>query len=238
MSLNDIVGNSFTHVPAAPELSDADRELIAAFTRLYYRHWHHDHPGGRGSVSIGWLGHLAQKCPTDIWTCQEIIAETKPDLIIETGSCLGGSGMFMAMICELLGRGEIISIDIDARDDRPSHPRLQFLHGDSAAPDMVAAVAARIRPGMRVMVILDSDHREPHVSAELAVWADFVTPGCYLIVEDTVVNGHPVLPEYGPGAMEALDAFLARRDDFVMDRSRERFLLTMNPRGYLRRVTP
>ena len=127
MSLNDIVGNSFTHVPTAPELSDADRELIAAFTRLYYRHWHHDHPGGRGSVSIGWLGHLAQKCPTDIWTCQEIIAETKPDLIIETGSCLGGSGMFMAMICELLGRGEIISIDIDARDDRPSHPRLQFL---------------------------------------------------------------------------------------------------------------
>jgi cephalosporin hydroxylase len=236
VSLEDVYGTSFTHVAEAPVLSDADRALIADFTRLYYRHWHHDHPGGRGSVSIGWLGHLAQKCPTDIWTCQEIIAETRPDLIIETGSCLGGSGVFMATLCELLGHGEVISIDIEAREDRPRHPRLRFLHGDSAAPDLVASVAACIRPDMRVMVILDSDHRAPHVAAELAAWADFVTPGCYLIVEDTVVNGHPLLPEYGPGAMEALDDFLCQRHDFVVDRSRERFLLTMNPRGYLRRL--
>lgn len=230
------LGESFVHHPAQPELSAADRALIADFTKLYYRHWHHDREGGRGSVSIGWLGHLIQKCPADIWTCQEIIVETQPDLIVETGSCLGGSGMFMATVCEMIGRGRVISIDIEQRQDRPQHPRLQFLHGDSAAPDIVAQVAAQIRPEMRVMVVLDSDHRQAHVSRELAAWADFVTPGNYLVVEDTVVNGNPVLPDYGPGAMEALDAFLAGRDDFEIDRSRERFLLTMNPRGYLRRL--
>jgi cephalosporin hydroxylase len=60
--------------------------------------------------------------------------------------------------------------------------------------------------------------------------------GCYLIVEDTNVNGNPVRPDFGPGPMEALNAFLTGRDDFVSDPDRERFLLTLNPRGFLRRV--
>ncbi len=229
-------GSSFVAPVQAPKLSAEDQAVVAAFTQLYWRLWLHDRPGGQGNLSIGWLGHLAQKAPTDIWTCQEIIAETTPDLIIETGSCLGGSGLFIATLCTLLGRGEVISIDITARDDRPVHPRLQFITGDSVAPAVVAQVAARVTPGMRVMVILDADHRAAHVAAELAAWADLVTPGCYLIVEDTAVNGHPLMPEHGPGPMEALDAFLAVRSDFFVDRSRERFLLTMNPRGYLRRL--
>ena len=86
------------------------------------------------------------------------------------------------------------------------------------------------------MAVLDSDHGRDHVAREVAAWADLVSEGCYLIVEDTSVNGHPLLPDFGPGPMEALDAFLAGRTDFVVDRSRERFLLTLTPRGYLRRV--
>jgi cephalosporin hydroxylase len=74
------------------------------------------------------------------------------------------------------------------------------------------------------------------VIGELAAYHDLVTVGCYLIVEDSNVNGHPVLAEFGPGPMEAIDAFLEGRDDFVVDPDRERFLLTLNPRGYLRRI--
>ena len=150
------IGTSFQHVQRAPDLGAGDRAIIAAFTRLYYRHWTHDRPGGSGSVSIGWMGHLAQKCPTDLWTYQEIIVETRPDLIIETGSCLGGSGLFLATICDLVGNGEVVSIDIAARDDFPTHPRLRFVTGSSADPAIVAPIMARITPGMRVMVILDS----------------------------------------------------------------------------------
>jgi cephalosporin hydroxylase len=86
------------------------------------------------------------------------------------------------------------------------------------------------------MVILDSDHSKQHVLQELHAYAPLVTKGSYLIVEDTNVNGHPVFPEHGPGPMEALDEFLGQNSDFVVDRDREKFYLTMNPQGYLHKV--
>jgi cephalosporin hydroxylase len=85
------------------------------------------------------------------------------------------------------------------------------------------------------MVILDSDHAMAHVRAELELYAPMVTAGCYLIVEDTNVNGHPVYPLHGPGPMEALGEFLPRHPEFEVDAECEKFMLTFNPRGYLLR---
>jgi cephalosporin hydroxylase len=85
------------------------------------------------------------------------------------------------------------------------------------------------------MVILDSDHKEAHVRAELDFYKDRVTPGNYLIVEDTNINGHPVNPNFGPGPMEALEAFLPHHPDFEVDRKCEKFYLTFNPKGFLRK---
>jgi cephalosporin hydroxylase len=92
-----------------------------------------------------------------------------------------------------------------------------------------------IRPGESVMVILDSDHSKKHVLDELRIYAPMVTPGHYLIVEDTNVNGHPALAEFGPGPMEALDAYLNEDMSFEIDSAQEKFFMTFNPRGYLRR---
>jgi len=85
------------------------------------------------------------------------------------------------------------------------------------------------------MVILDSDHAKEHVLAEMRLFQEFIPVGGYLIVEDTNINGHPVYPDFGPGPMEAVEEFLAETDSFQLDPACERFLLTMNPRGYLRR---
>jgi cephalosporin hydroxylase len=85
------------------------------------------------------------------------------------------------------------------------------------------------------MVILDSDHSRDHVLAEMRAYADLVTPGSYLIVEDTIVNGNPVAKWFGPGPMEAVDAFLAEDQRFVIDDSCEKLMFTFNHRGYLRR---
>ena len=85
------------------------------------------------------------------------------------------------------------------------------------------------------MVILDSDHTEAHVRAELHAYWRFVTPGSYLVVEDTNINGNPVAPETGPGPMEAVEAFLATTDEFTVDRTMERHLVTFNPNGWLQR---
>ncbi|HTG44653.1 MAG TPA: CmcI family methyltransferase, partial [Verrucomicrobiae bacterium] len=84
--------------------------------------------------------------------------------------------------------------------------------------------------------ILDSDHRAPHVYEELVTYSPLVKTGDYLIVEDTNVNGHPVLPDFGPGPREAVDKFLSENNGFVIVQDCERFLMTLNPRGYLRRT--
>lgn len=86
------------------------------------------------------------------------------------------------------------------------------------------------------MVVLDSDHSFAHVRRELELYGDLVTPECYLIVEDTNVNGHPVSPQHGPGPWEAVEEFLARKADFVVDRDQHKYLMTFNPNGYLRKV--
>lgn len=147
----------------------------------------------------------------------------------------GGSAYFLASMMDLLGHGRVVTIDIDAAEGRPIHPRITYLLGSSTDPGIVEQVR-RQASGKRTMVILDSDHSQAHVAAELTAYRDVVSVGSYLVVEDTNVNGHPVHPEFGPGPMEALDAFLASTTDFVIDADRERFLLTLNPRGFLRRV--
>ena len=85
------------------------------------------------------------------------------------------------------------------------------------------------------MVVLDSNHKAFHVLDELRAYHPLVTPGGYLVVEDTNINGHPVEPEFGPGPMEALAEFLQENDDFEVDAAREKFMLTYNPGGWLRK---
>ena len=134
-----------------------------------------------------WLGAQALKNPLDLWVYQEIIVETRPELVVETGTYRGGSAFFLASICDLLGTGEVVSIDVEqVRDDYPAHPRITYLGGRSSTdPDVVADVQARAE-GKPTLVILDSDHSQAHVEAELAVYADLVRVGGYLIVADYV----------------------------------------------------
>jgi cephalosporin hydroxylase len=213
-----------------PEDEAARRaRIVDEFAEIYYAQ---AADGGTWN-RMAWLGHPLLKNPLDLWIYQELIASTKPDLIIETGTFCGGSALFLAGVCEMLGTGEVISADI-AAEETPEHPRVTYLAGSSVADDVVAVMRERAE-GRRTMLILDSDHRAPHVAAELAVLSPLVSPGCYLVVEDTNVNGHPVLPDHGPGPMEALLDFLPTHPEFSPDRDLEKFLFTFNPNGYLLR---
>ena len=186
-----------------------------------------------------WLGVPLVKSPADILVLQQVISETRPELIVETGVYLGGSALLYANLLEGLGiDGKVVGVDIDTGEvyeQARSHPRIELIEGSSTDPEIVSRIQAMAR-GKRTMIDLDSDHRAHHVLEELRIYADLVTPGCYLIVEDTFLGGRPVRPEALPGPSEALDAWLADNPPFELDRWRERFLLTQNPRGYLRRV--
>jgi cephalosporin hydroxylase len=174
------------------------------------------------------------KNPLDLWIYHELIWSTAPRTIIETGTHRGGSALWLADQLDLLGAGQVWSIDIgDPAGDRPPqspppHPRLTYVLGDSAS------VALPAEPEPPVMVILDSDHSAQHVYAELTRFAPLVTVGSWMIVEDSNV------PEFAPDlpgdAGAAAARFLAERDDWAVDRSCERYLVTCNPGGFLRRL--
>src|SRR5258708_24408231 len=183
---------------------------------------------GKTSGDTRWLGVLVGKIPFDLWVYQEILFETQPDLIVECGTCRGGSAYYLASLMDLIGKGRIITIDVIEPPNMPKHPRITFLHGSSTADEIISKVRTSISGDMTVMVILDSDHSEIHVSRELQLYSPLATKGQYLVVEDTNVNGHPVYSMHGPGPMEALQKFLPANNQFQVDRSREKYLVTYN----------
>jgi cephalosporin hydroxylase len=211
------------------------KQVVDDFHALYLGELAMREAAGGGET---WMGVQILKCPLDLWVYQEILFEVRPDLIIETGTYLGGSALYLSHLCELLGKGRVLSIDLMHRGPLPTHPRIEYLQGSSVDPAILASVRQRIRPEEKVLVILDSDHHAPHVLEELKAYAPLVTRGSYLIVEDTNLNGHPIIqPGFeGEGPTEALERFLPTAPEFERDQAREKLLFTFNPGGFLKKV--
>lgn len=212
--------------------SRSKQEVIDDFHKLFYESgiWQ----------TTRWLGVRTLQNPNDVWIHQEIINEVKPDFILEAGTAEGGSAALWATILQQVNpNGRIITIDInnDAADARKLpivQQYVEFLIGSSTDPRIIAEVKKRVH-GSKVLVILDSDHSKKHVLEELKAYAPLVSVGSYLIVQDTNVNGHPVYSHFGPGPMEAVLEFLASNPQFKADPNAERLMLTMHPKGYLKR---
>ena len=209
---------------------------ICDFHRLFYE----PHPPGSGRPGLHaqtrYHGIETHKCPLDLWIYQEILWDVQPGLIIELGTYRGGTTLFLAHQLQLQGEtGHILSID-HMPVPRPAHPRITYCLGETAAPATLAYAQelARHTSGP-VLVIHDADHHYAPCLADLEAYGALVTQGSYLIVEDTNVNGHPVLPEWGPGPWEAVERYLQTHADFQRDHAREKYHLTYNPGGYLRR---
>ncbi len=202
------------------------------------------------SYEVTWLGMPIIQLPEDMVMLQEVIWRVRPEVIIETGTAHGGSAIFYASLLELLGRGRVISIDIEIRRYNRlailAHPlsrRLTLIEGSSTDPAVVERVQALLRPGERVLVALDSNHSRAHVRRELDLYAPLVSPGSYLIVFDGVMevltgapNGAPHWAEDSPAA--AVRDFLAAHPEFVVDPYYNRLRVTYCPGGFLRRRTP
>ena len=180
-----------------------------------------------------WMGVSIQKYPGDLMIYQEMIFDLKPDLIIETGTCFGGSALFFAQICDLVGNGNVFSIDIQERLIRPTHTRLTYLTGSSIDTNVFCSI--QIPPSGKILVFLDSDHKRDHVLAELELYSQLIIPGFYIVVEDTNIDGQPIYYNCGPGPMRAVEKFLETHPEFEIDKSKEKYLMTQNPNGFLRR---
>lgn len=179
------------------------------------------------SAGIQWKGVGILKRPDDLILQQQIIWNTKPDILVEMGTWRGGSALFYADVGV-----EVVTVEIRRRvKPWPQHDNILHLHGDSTDPAIRDRVYQACE-GKKVMVVLDSDHHKQTVLAELEAYGELVSPGCYLIVEDTAF-GRTVHPEYaGDGPADALEEWLPDHPDFRVDTS---ITATEHPGGYVRR---
>lgn len=201
------------------------------------------------SYNFRWLGRPAIQFPQDLVAMQELIWDIRPEVIVETGIAHGGSIIFHASMLHLLGgKGEVIAVDIDIREhnrreieNHTMAPRISLIQGSSIAPEIVAAVKAKVAGRKPVMVILDSNHTHEHVLEELKAYAPLVGAGSYLIVMDTLIEDVPegFFPDrpWGKGnnPKSAVAEFLKTNDRFVVDDKIDaKISISVAPGGYLR----
>jgi cephalosporin hydroxylase len=94
----------------------------------------------------------------------------------------------------------------------------------------------RLVGGGGAVVVLGACGDRDVTMAQFEAYADLVGVGSYVIVTDTIVNGHPVWPSFGPGPAEGVKQILNRHGEFVADPEMEKYALSFNPGGFLRRV--
>ncbi|HEY3440988.1 MAG TPA: CmcI family methyltransferase [Paludibaculum sp.] len=184
-----------------------------------------------------------EKNPLDLWMMQQIIYETQPEYIVETGTWKGGSALYWAHTLNgmELSSSRVITVDVqNVTTTAAAHPLwkkyVTFLQGSSTDPKIVARIAELVK-GHKTLVVLDSDHRMAHVVKELQAYAPLVSKGSYLVVEDTHLDGVPTDPGFGPGPLAAVRQFLdsGGSKEFDQDLAREAYIMTFNPGGWLRR---
>lgn len=200
------------------------REGFEAITREWVRvGWSQKY-----SYSFTWLGRPIIQMPEDMIRTQEVIVSLRPDVIIETGVAHGGSLIYYASLCRLLGKGKVVGIDIEIREKNRAAIESHFLAehislivGSSTDPATVDAARAHVREGDTVLVILDSNHTRQHVLDELRAYQSFVTPGSYIVATDGIMfdlhdvpGGHAGWKEDNP--VSAVHDFLAESSGFEL----------------------
>ena len=209
--------------------------IVEQFNNFYY---------SAGIASdLNWGGAPMIKNPCDVWMIIELFQELRPSVLIETGTHHGASATFYTDILNSLNiQCEVITVDINPKwHFDPKSKNIHSIVGYSTDLTIFSRVknitnSILINNPGNVMVLLDSDHCEENVLAELNLYSELVNLGSYIIVEDTNVNGHPSAPSHGPGPYEATDKFLYGNTSFKRDLKCQKFLLTFNPGGWLRRI--
>lgn len=202
-----------------------------------------------------WLGRPIIQLPEDMVRIQEVIHRVRPDVILETGVAHGGSLIYYASLCKATDRGRVIGVDIEIRPHNraaiEAHPLAGYItlvEGSSTAPETLDKVRALIRPGERVLVLLDSCHTKAHVREELELYAPLVGPGSYLVATDGIMGAVAGRPGSKPGwewdnpseaareFAETNAAFALEEPGFLFNEGKIDHHVTHWPTAYLRRV--
>jgi cephalosporin hydroxylase len=153
----------------------------------------------------------------------------------DCGDCARSSLVFSAGLCQLMGKGRVIGVDIEIRPHNraaiESHPLaslITLVEGDSVGEESLAQVRSMIEPGQSVLVILDSCHSRDHVMRELEAYSPLVTVGSYIVatdgVMDRLVGAFGDEPDWDwNNPRQAAQDFSASNEAFVIDRPKPEF---------------
>lgn len=222
----------------------ADKDLRNLSQEWFIKSSHYEY-----SYHFTWMGRPVIQFPQDMIAMQEIIWQTRPDLIIETGIAHGGSLIYYASLCEMMGHGEVLGIDVDIRphnrveiEKHAMFKRITMLEGSSVDEEIARQVHS-LASGKSVLLILDSNHTHNHVLRELDLYSPLVKKGGYLVVFDTIIEDMPAdfFPErpwgVGDNPKTAVREFLTKNDRFQIDAAiPAKLLITVAPEGYLKCV--
>lgn len=239
---------------------DADGKKIDLYSdegfKLLSELWVNTGWNQKYSYSFSWLGVPIIQLPEDMIRYQEAVSALKPDVIIETGIAHGGSAVYSASLCKMLGKGRVIAVDIEIRphnrarvENHPMSDIITMIEGSSTSPEIVDQVRGLVKPGETVMVVLDSDHSYKHVMDELEAYAPMVTPGSWIVSTDGIMQDLENVPRGRPGwktdnPAKAARDFVAKHPNFVIEEPQWPFNestlkgnITHWPDAWIRRVS-
>lgn len=206
--------------------------------------------------SFSWLGRPVIQLPDDMIRIQEVIYNLKPDVIIETGIAHGGSLIYYASLCKLIGKGRVIGIDIEIRAHNRKATEEHFLYnhyitmieGSSVDENVVKQVEGLVKPGETVLVLLDSNHYKDHVLKELEAYSKLVSVGSYIIATDGIMKMVTGLDRTTPefewnNPKDAAIEFVSKNKDFIIEQPEFPFsesivdeMVTYWQGGYIKRI--
>jgi cephalosporin hydroxylase len=211
--------------------------------------------GVRYTYGFAWMGRPMIQLPDDMIRIQEVIYRVRPDVLIETGVAHGGSLVFYASLFKAMGKGRVVGVDIEIRppnrkaiEAHELSPYITLIEGSSIDGGTVEKVRGLLKPGEKVLIVLDSNHTKKHVAAELEAYGPLVTQGSYVVATDGVMSlvhdvpgGKPEWTEDNPTAAAAEFAlahreFILEEPPFPFNEGQVTERVTHWPGAYLRRI--
>ena len=170
-----------------------------------------------------WRGTPLMKNAFDFAMYPALIAELRPRTVFEIGSGLGASAVWFADTLSFCGiDGKVYSVD--RLKAKMEHPKVTFFQGDCSDPVRLFHPELLHSQPHPWLVVEDAHH---NVTAVLGHMHGFLSPGDYLVVEDTdvkrdairnFINVHPgaylvdtkFTDHFGRNATCAADAIFVR----------------------------
>lgn len=202
-----------------------------------------------------YAGLELQKFPEDLRVYEQLMWESRANVVIEVGTLYGASALwFRDRLRSLAGyerisaEWRVISVDIDHgvalecldSADPSWRNHITLITGDVRDPRTIEGVREFVNPSDRCFVVEDSLHVGATTAAALQGFADLVPVGGFFVVEDGVVDIDELrFPDYPRGVLPALSAWLATPEGGCFERRRdlECYGVTCHPGGFLRRVS-